>query len=104
MFILSFVNYYILHRLSPSTFLLCLLIIITGARSSAAMEDSAGDGTAMRNSKTYCVTGGSGFIGSWLIKSLLRRGYSVHATVRHPGASLFLDSFLQPLFIYLRTT
>nr|GMC76500.1 putative anthocyanidin reductase [Ipomoea batatas] len=68
------------------------------------MEDSGGDGTAVRGSKTYCVTGGSGFIGSWLIKSLLRRGYDVHATVRNPGASLLLDSLLQPLFIALRTT
>ncbi|XP_021717790.1 cinnamoyl-CoA reductase 2-like [Chenopodium quinoa] len=29
-----------------------------------------------------CVTGGSGFVASWLIKLLLSSGYSVHATVR----------------------
>lgn len=34
--------------------------------------------------KSYCVTGGTGFIGSWLIKSLLHMGYKVHAAVRHP--------------------
>ncbi|RAL37000.1 hypothetical protein DM860_003922 [Cuscuta australis] len=34
--------------------------------------------------KTVCVTGGSGFIASWLIKDLLRRGYTVNATVRFP--------------------
>ncbi|KAK4267770.1 hypothetical protein QN277_024507 [Acacia crassicarpa] len=32
-----------------------------------------------------CVTGGTGFIGSWIIKTLLEYGYSVNATVRsHP--------------------
>ncbi|KAK2650549.1 hypothetical protein Ddye_018038 [Dipteronia dyeriana] len=33
-----------------------------------------------------CVTGGTGYIGSWLVMRLLQSGYSVHATVRsHPG-------------------
>jgi len=33
-----------------------------------------------------CVTGGTGFIGSWIIKTLLQEGYSVNTTVRHnPG-------------------
>ncbi|KAJ9563918.1 hypothetical protein OSB04_009078 [Centaurea solstitialis] len=32
--------------------------------------------------KAVCVTGASGYIASWLVKILLRRGYSVHATVR----------------------
>ncbi|XP_022733930.1 vestitone reductase-like isoform X2 [Durio zibethinus] len=31
---------------------------------------------------TVCVTGGTGFIGSWLIKRLLEEGYSVNTTVR----------------------
>lgn len=31
-----------------------------------------------------CVTGGGGFIASWLVKLLLSRGYVVHATVRDP--------------------
>ncbi|XP_028754155.1 vestitone reductase isoform X1 [Neltuma alba] len=32
-----------------------------------------------------CVTGGTGFIGSWIIKTLLENGYSVNTTVRsHP--------------------
>nr|BAB20075.1 dihydroflavonol 4-reductase [Torenia hybrid cultivar] len=33
---------------------------------------------------TVCVTGASGFIGSWLVMKLLNRGYTVHATVRDP--------------------
>lgn len=31
-----------------------------------------------------CVTGGGGYVASWLIKLLLSRGYAVHATLRHP--------------------
>ena len=31
-----------------------------------------------------CVTGGGGFIASWLVKLLLARGYAVHATLRDP--------------------
>ena len=34
---------------------------------------------------TYCVTGATGYIGSWLVKLLLDRGYTVHAAVRDPG-------------------
>ncbi|XP_047983021.1 vestitone reductase-like [Salvia hispanica] len=37
------------------------------------------------NKKRVCVTGGTGFLGSWTIKRLLEDGYSVNATVRlHP--------------------
>ncbi|KAL6655322.1 hypothetical protein ACP70R_006148 [Stipagrostis hirtigluma subsp. patula] len=32
-----------------------------------------------------CVTGGGGFIASWLVKLLLSRGYAVHATLRDPS-------------------
>ncbi|KAJ0045069.1 hypothetical protein Pint_04316 [Pistacia integerrima] len=38
--------------------------------------------------KTYCVTGATGYIGSWLVKSLLEKGYIVHATVRDPAKVL----------------
>lgn len=39
---------------------------------------------------TVCVTGASGFIGSWLVKRLLERGYIVRATVRDTGIILIL--------------
>ncbi|KAG9459628.1 hypothetical protein H6P81_004136 [Aristolochia fimbriata] len=34
--------------------------------------------------KVVCVTGGAGYIASWLVKLLLERGYTVKATVRDP--------------------
>ncbi|KAL3645476.1 hypothetical protein CASFOL_010656 [Castilleja foliolosa] len=37
-----------------------------------------------RKEKTYCVTGATGYIGSWLVKSLLQRGHRIHATLRNP--------------------
>jgi len=38
-----------------------------------------------------CVTGGTGFVASWLIKRLLENGYSVTTTVRaDPGLFSFL--------------
>ncbi|CAL4960676.1 unnamed protein product [Urochloa decumbens] len=42
-----------------------------------------------------CVTGGSGLIGSWLVRLLLDRGYTVHATVRNlqnEGETKHLDA------------
>lgn len=35
--------------------------------------------------KTVLVTGGSGYIGSWCIVELLKRGYRVRTTVRNPA-------------------
>jgi uncharacterized protein YbjT (DUF2867 family) len=44
----------------------------------ASDGDAAGGGGGL-----VSVTGGSGFIGSWLVRLLLDRGYTVHATVRN---------------------
>ncbi|CAN1339237.1 Phenylacetaldehyde reductase [Linum perenne] len=35
--------------------------------------------------RVVCVTGGSGYIASWIIKLLLERGYTVKTTVRDPN-------------------
>jgi cinnamoyl-CoA reductase len=35
--------------------------------------------------KLVCVTGAGGFIGSWLVKELVQRGYVVRGTARDPG-------------------
>ncbi|XWS45931.1 hypothetical protein CRYUN_Cryun14cG0021800 [Craigia yunnanensis] len=42
---------------------------------------------------TVCVTGGTGFIASWLIMRLLEEGYSVHTTVRPDPDLSDPDSF-----------
>ncbi|XP_057968863.1 putative anthocyanidin reductase isoform X3 [Malania oleifera] len=36
-----------------------------------------------KNSRRVCVTGGSGYIGSFLVKKLLEKGFTVHATLRN---------------------
>ncbi|PON78594.1 NAD(P)-binding domain containing protein [Parasponia andersonii] len=33
----------------------------------------------------YCVTGGTGFIAAYLVKTLLDNGHTVRTTVRDPG-------------------
>ncbi|CAH8370986.1 unnamed protein product [Eruca vesicaria subsp. sativa] len=38
----------------------------------------------MAEKQSICVTGSGGYIASWLVKSLLSRGYTVHGTVRDP--------------------
>ncbi|XVE76966.1 hypothetical protein DITRI_Ditri13aG0023500 [Diplodiscus trichospermus] len=47
--------------------------------------------------RTVCVTGGTGFIASWLIKRLLEEGYSVHTTVRPDPENKRDISFLTSL-------
>lgn len=42
-------------------------------------------------STRVCITGGSGFIGSWLVKKLLEKGHTVHATLRNQGDTSKVD-------------
>ncbi|KAG8057231.1 hypothetical protein GUJ93_ZPchr0002g26760 [Zizania palustris] len=51
-------------------------------RLGGASSSSVPEMTTPR--RRVCVTGAGGFIGSWLVKLLLSRGYAVHATVRDP--------------------
>ena len=44
----------------------------------------------MAPQRLVCVTGGGGFIASWLVKLLLSRGYAVHATLRDPSTLTYL--------------
>ncbi|KAE9593447.1 putative cinnamyl-alcohol dehydrogenase [Lupinus albus] len=45
--------------------------------------------------KVVCVTGGSGFIASWIVKFLLQRGYTVRVTLRNPSNPRKVDHLLQ---------
>lgn len=42
-------------------------------------------GNEERGKKRVCVTGAGGYVGSWIVKSLLFKGYSVNGTVRDPS-------------------
>ena len=48
---------------------------------------------ATTGKKTACVIGGTGFLGSFLIKLLLDKGYAVNAAVRDPSTYLSSLSF-----------
>ncbi|EOX95754.1 NAD(P)-binding Rossmann-fold superfamily protein, putative [Theobroma cacao] len=39
----------------------------------------------MEKETKVCVTGAASFLGSWLVKKLLEKGYTVHATLRNLG-------------------
>uniref|UniRef100_A0A5B7BLV4 Putative cinnamoyl-CoA reductase family protein n=1 Tax=Davidia involucrata TaxID=16924 RepID=A0A5B7BLV4_DAVIN len=39
----------------------------------------------MAEKRSVCVTGAGGFVGSWLVKLLLSKDYTVRGTVRDPG-------------------
>ncbi|EOY12629.1 hypothetical protein QUC31_001908 [Theobroma cacao] len=59
------------------------------------MEDNLGapaKGKSVVAAPTYCVTGATGYIGSWLVKLLLEKGCKVHATARNPEKALHLLS------------
>ena len=53
------------------------------AKGQDASEAAASKGT-------ICVTGGSGFLGSWCVKMLLDKGYTVHATTRSAAKAAYL--------------
>jgi cinnamoyl-CoA reductase len=44
-----------------------------------------GEAATAGHGQTVCVTGAGGYIGSWIVKLLLEKGYAVRGTVRNPG-------------------
>ncbi|KAF8378686.1 hypothetical protein HHK36_030035 [Tetracentron sinense] len=48
----------------------------------------------------YCVTGGTGLIAAYLVKSLLEKGHTVRTTVRDPGLLQLSILFLLPMFSF----
>ena len=53
------------------------MTVVDGGVAAAAEAPGRG--------QTVCVTGAGGYIGSWIVKLLLERGYAVRGTVRNPG-------------------
>jgi len=47
---------------------------------------------SLRNFEPICVTGGSGFLASWIVKYLLEKGIKVNATTRKMEKALFLKT------------
>ena len=45
----------------------------------------------INKSKPVLVTGGTGYVASWIIKMLLEKGIHVHATIRDPSNSKKVD-------------
>ena len=58
-------------------------------RMSEAKGQDASEAAASKG--TICVTGGSGFLGSWCVKMLLDKGYTVHATTRSAAKAAYLS-------------
>ncbi|MBW7458386.1 NAD-dependent epimerase/dehydratase family protein, partial [Paenibacillus sepulcri] len=50
--------------------------------ANALLAEEAANTSPNEPVETVLVTGGSGFVASWCIVELLRRGYAVRATVR----------------------
>jgi hypothetical protein len=68
---------------------ICTVKSITDRHSTQVNNAMSSDGdiaSDTRGGGLVCVTGGSGFIGSWLVRLLLGRGYPVHSTVQNLGS------------------
>lgn len=57
---------------------------VGGASPEEEQQQTAGSGGGAPP-PAVCVTGSTGYVGSWLVRTLLRRGYRVHATARDTG-------------------
>jgi cinnamoyl-CoA reductase len=64
--------------------------------SSSCSKASHGGGEQQQEEEEeqlVCVTGAGGFIGSWVVKELLLRGYRVRGTARDPGELVFFHLY-----------
>ncbi|GJN39144.1 hypothetical protein PR202_gb28243 [Eleusine coracana subsp. coracana] len=59
-----------------------------GASSMEEEEEEEEEQAAGGDLPAVCVTGSTGYVGSWLVRTLLRRGYRVHTTARDTGKAL----------------
>uniref|UniRef100_A0A0D9VMH7 NAD-dependent epimerase/dehydratase domain-containing protein n=1 Tax=Leersia perrieri TaxID=77586 RepID=A0A0D9VMH7_9ORYZ len=53
--------------------------------SSINTDNSSSSSNGEKQNQVVCVTGAGGFIGSWVVKELLLRGYRVRGTARDPA-------------------
>ncbi|KAG0535410.1 hypothetical protein BDA96_04G364200 [Sorghum bicolor] len=53
-------------------------------RVTMSSSSACGDEEEEEQQQLVCVTGAGGFIGSWVVKELLQRGYLVRGTARNP--------------------
>mmetsp|Transcript_22924 Transcript_22924/g.53650 ORF Transcript_22924/g.53650 Transcript_22924/m.53650 type:complete len:398 (-) Transcript_22924:231-1424(-) len=72
----------ILHQSLLLAAALCAALCLPSVLQAPALAMPSKSGAA----RTVCVTGASGFVGSWVTKELLDHGYTVHATVRKMGS------------------
>ena len=49
----------------------------------------------LSKTSSVLVTGGSGYVASWIVKKLLDQGYTVHATVRSKSPSVKINHLLE---------
>jgi cinnamoyl-CoA reductase len=61
---------------------------------SIANANDNGETKPPPEQQLVCVTGAGGFIGSWVVKELLLRGYRVRGTARDPGKCMQLTPCL----------
>lgn len=59
-----------------------------GVGGGSPDEEQQTEGSGPLPPPAVCVTGSTGYVGSWLVRTLLRRGYRVHATARDTGKAL----------------
>jgi hypothetical protein len=73
---------YITCELLSDNIYSCRITRPTTLAMSSYLESKASDSG---EEQLVCVTGAGGFIGSWVVKVLLLRGYCVRGTVRDLG-------------------